>query len=268
LPDHDLKPPEHEIKLLIPPLLALSADGLRHEIVDAFSLDSHAEDMSMLFVDDQALHFNTRGWNVRLRRNSTRNAGELTFKMRYPVEAAGLDAAWAVAREDGITRSKDYEPQVEWNYTRKTISFSRNAKFDALDAVLDLPGRDHAVAIVQDRLPDRLGDLKPLLENASIFGPVYGRRWSGTWSAGRGSDEPIRIEHWEIPNARTNTVTSVVEASIVVKDEGYFAALDIHAGLARELCKRGWLEKADSLKTRLVLEAFSNPTENLTPAST
>src|SRR4051794_27427154 len=58
----------------------------------------------------------------------------------------------------GLTRtSATYEAQVEWGFSRKTLTFTRQRTLDAPDGGgLRLPGRSKSTAIAAEKIPGKL----------------------------------------------------------------------------------------------------------------
>jgi hypothetical protein len=87
------------------------------------------------------------------------------------------------------------------------------------------------------------------LEN-NVYGPVDGKRWTGTWQ-----DKEITIEVWKIIKTDKSGYDYVVEASFKTKD--CTDAENRKKQLQQELTKQGWFLPIDELKTQMILERYT-----------
>jgi hypothetical protein len=109
-------------------------------------------------------------------------------------------------------------------------------------------------------MPDKLrhwkeeGWAQRILSSARVYGPVEGRRWRGRHEE---IDDKITIEVWALPAANRTGTEHIVEISF--KEKTYDEDMAKRKKL-RKFCKgKGWLLKADVLKTELLLMRSGQP---------
>ena len=210
----------------------------------------------MQFLDGPALELHKAGWNVRVRTVQGKDRVELTYKRRYPV-ANGLDAALIRAARDGFdSGEQDYEPELEWGYQQKTLTFSNEKTVESSGGSPTLPAAANARTLAVREMPGKLrrlgedGWAKGLLSGARVYGPVEGRRWTGSHPA---IDDKIAIEVWALPGAGGTGTEHIVEVSFKKKQRDASAVAKREA-LRELLEQKRWLLPGDVLKTALILE--------------
>lgn len=86
------------------------------------------------------------------------------------------------------------------------------------------------------------------LEAAQMAGPVCFRRYTGTFDG-----QEIRIEVWEIPDPETGEIRLITELSLKTTED---EAAGLREALTGRLAQQGLLLTEDTLKTRMILDAY------------
>jgi len=257
-----LKSTDYELKLLVDPDRTLDAGGEpTADMRTAFAIDEH-KTIVMQFLDSARRDLDDAQWNVRFRAFDDEDDLELTYKKRYPITNDDIDAALAHAAVDGFNADTDeYEAQVEWGMSRKTLSISKKAKPDSDGSdPLDLPGERKSRELCAESIPARLeqqvsqGWLHDVLDVAHLYGPVRGKRWKGSWKGSVGGKKKVSIEVWPIRGKPGQKGQRVVEVS--VKEDDRATAQTIQAELRAFLAEKGWLLDREILKTQLILKRY------------
>jgi hypothetical protein len=198
------------------------------------------------------------GWNIRFRKVQGEDHVELTFKRRFPVQE-GLERAFAKAAQEGFgaASGSQYQAEVEWGYSRQTLSFGKEKNAGSAESkTLALPSAEDAQHLAQEKLPDKLqqwkrkGWAKRVLFDACLYGPVDGWRWYGNHED---IDDKIAIEVWRLLSADKSSNEPIVEISF--KKKKYDAQTSVKRQKFLNLLERkNWLLKKDVLKTALILE--------------
>ena len=254
-------PPGVEVKLFLDPSVTLDArDQPSRDLLTTFQVTGNPVTIKMQFLDGRGLELHKAGWNVRFRTVQGKDKMELTYKRRYPVPS-GLAAALARAERDGFdAREKDYEPELEWGYQQETLTFSNEKPKDSTNPTL--PSLANARTLAVDEMPGKLqrfragGWAKGILSGARIYGPVEGRRWTGSHAD---IDDDISIEVWTLPGASGTDTERIVEVSFKKKERSDKAVAKREA-LLKLLEQKGWLLPRDVLKTTLILERVGGRT--------
>jgi hypothetical protein len=113
----------------------------------------------MQFVDTPNQDLKANGWNIRLQHSGDQHKCELTFKRRVRVDGEEIDSAWEDARNSGLTVTRRYRKQVEWNVVRRTLSFSIDRSFEASENSTSksaLPNWSESISLAHGKLPGRL----------------------------------------------------------------------------------------------------------------
>jgi len=219
--------------------------------------------MNIQFLDSPTQSIYKAGWSPRIRRTEGKPL-ELTYKKRYPITAEDIDAALAAANADGFDASDTkYEAQVEWGYTKMTLSISRNKKLkDTAGAgagSLALPDAGKSRKILIEEAPGKFKDARgqdgwgvTALKEARIYGPILAERYSGV-SPGEGGVK-VDVEVWPIMIKDEGRLEYVTELSFKAESKGEGGP--VRDGLIELLTGKGWLCPADSLKTQLIMENY------------
>ncbi|KAL7941123.1 hypothetical protein V8C42DRAFT_199347 [Trichoderma barbatum] len=251
--------PDYEVRLQLDPATALDSN---HEpvsaVLESLKVSDPVSQMNVQFLDKCAKDIYKAGWCVRIRKVEDKSCHELTYKTRYDINDGNIEDALAQAKKDGFhAGDKNYEAQVEWGYEKQTLSISREEKFSYSGKTeLDLPDvRDSRKIAIKDA-PDKFDDWGPgddwgtkALIDATIFGPVLARRWTGNWNGIK-----VYIEVWPIPKDKETGTDYIVEASF--KTDSYTTASTERSNLTVQLQNEGWVLAEDALKTKLILERY------------
>lgn len=261
--------PDFEVKLLLNASAVLDPANsykLRPAVLSAFSMPTTVTKMNVQFLDTNSKQIYTAGWSPRVRKTEGDPGSEfeLTYKKRYPVTTT-IDAALTSANHDGgfdSSDSADWDAQIEWGYSAKTLSISRKktATIKSGYSGMDLPSDRDSRQMLVDKAPSKFenwGGVKnwgtDLLAESRIYGPVLAKRSIGTWS---GLD--VYIEVWPIKAAATSPGTPgveyIVEASF--KTGSVSVAGTKGADLQSYLEGFGWFLPGDSLKTGLIMDRY------------
>jgi len=248
---------DYELKLLVDPDHTLDADGEPVAgIRTAFAIHEHQK-MVMQFVDSARLELDEAQWNVRIRAFGNEDDLQLTYKKRYPVGDDDIDAALTRAANDGFGAApEEYEAQVEWGPTRKTLSISTKADLDSHGSdPLDLPGERKSRELCTAGIPSRLEEqvsqawVRDVFEVAHLYGPVRGERWKGKWNG-----KKVSLEVWQIRGKPGDQGKPVVEVS--VKEDDRADAQATQQELQAFLHEKGWLLEDEVLKTRMIIKHY------------
>jgi hypothetical protein len=248
-----------EVKFLLDTKLVLNEDKTPTKaVVDFFKLSADLTDMNVQFVDTACKDIYNLGWSLRIRKATGDEKWEVTFKKRYPIEA-GVDAALNKANSDGFNADAEgYEAQVEWGFTKQTLSVSYEKKASSGNSPgLELPDSMTSGAILVEKAPPKFKDWGGvgwgigILGTTKVFGPVLAQRYVGEWDG-----NSVTVEIWPILNEARNGIEHIVEASFKAKK--VTTAEPIRAKLNEKLSKEGWLLEKDSLKTQLIMDRYGS----------
>jgi hypothetical protein len=255
--------PNYEVKLFLVADAVLDREArLTRRVREAFKTGRRTKRLRMQFVDDALRQLHAAGWNVRLRAFEGEDGFELTYKRRYPTPGA-IAATLAAAAQDGFDAGEaDYEAQVEWGHTRRTLSLSNRKHLEVPDQCdqggggLRLPNTAAARRVGAAELPGKLdrtvspGWARAVLARAHAYGPVRGRRWTGECEG-----SSVDLEVWTLRGAAGADAERVVEVSLHADDRREAASR--REGLRHWLREKGWLEERDVLKTELILRRYA-----------
>ncbi|KAK0644318.1 hypothetical protein B0T16DRAFT_195468 [Cercophora newfieldiana] len=251
---------DYEIKLLLNPDVAL--DPVAHkptaELLSLFSASPTPTQMNVQFLDDDDKSIYNAGWSPRIRRTEGKPL-ELTYKKRYPITGEDVHTALSAANSDGFDASDTkYEAQVEWGYSKMTLSVTREKKVDdgEVDA-LSLPDAEKSRKMLIDEAPGKFKDFGGTedwgvraLSAARVYGPILAERYVGTWDG----NVKVYVEVWPIMIRREGRVEYVTEVSFKAKKRSEGGT--VRDGLIEVLREKGWLCPVDSLKTQLIMENY------------
>lgn len=250
--------PDFEIKFFLAPDKVLDAE---HKPADDFAkavgLKTANTKIAMEFLDAKPWKIHPEGWDVRIRKIEGDKGFELTYKRRIPVPPGKLAAALAQAEKEGFdAKEKDYKAQVDWGFTKQTLSFSRKKEFALKGSSgMDLPSVDDARKIAAKEIPGKLdrwmkeGWAGGILTTAHLYGPVRGKRWAGKW---QGLD--LDVEVWELKAESGKGFELIVEISF--KEDTEAKAAGGRQKLQTFLRDRKWLIEDDVLKTEMILKRY------------
>ena len=166
-----------------------------------------------------------------------------------------VDGALTTANQQGWDITDDnYEAQVEWGYTKLTLSMSLKKDVDANGlGDTDLPKTQDSRSMMIDKAPGKFVDWSydnwgtDKLAASRIFGPVLAKRSTGTWNGFE-----LDVEVWPIKSG--SSTTYIVEASFKTDDRN--VASSQKANLQALLQSKGWFLAQDSLKTSLIMSNY------------
>lgn len=252
--------PNYEVKLFLNPAVVLNSDNqLKSSVRNYFGMPETKEKMSIQYLDTDSKSLDSQGWSARVRKMEeyTDKEFELTYKKRYPVTNGDINAALILAAADGFDAGEDdYEAQVDWGYSKQTLSFSNKKDIEKSGySGMDLLSKSDSIKELRDRAPGKFENWgsenwgTDQLKNAHKYGPVDAKRWIGTW---RGLK--IYVEVWEILKESGSGYDYVVEASF--KTDLYADAQSLKAQLETDLTSQGWFVAIDELKTQMILDRY------------
>ncbi|WP_281888044.1 hypothetical protein [Paenibacillus sp. YYML68] len=252
--------PDYEVKLFMKPDAVLdSSKELKSSVRSTFGMPSSKTKMSVQYMDTASLELDAQGWNVRVRKMEeySDKEFELTYKKRYPIVNDDIDGALAQAALDGFDATEDdYEAQVDWGYTKKTLSFS-NKKLVTKSGYngMDLPSKSDSRSMTISNAPGKFeNDVysnwgTDKLAVADKYGPVDAKRWIGTWQG-----KKLYIEVWPIIEADGTGYDYIVESSF--KTTSRSEAAWLQSELQTLLTQKGWFSPTDELKTQMILQRY------------
>ena len=256
--------PNYEVKLFLDPAKVLDVEFKPTKRADrALGLKSSSRKIAMQFLDGPRAEgaekspLDAAGWNVRVRRFEDSDELELSYKRRYPIAPGQLAGTLAAAAADGFhAKENDYAAQVEWGFTKETLSFTRKKEFRAGDAAeLALPTEAELRLLAIREVPGKLdraqsaGWARGVLTTGHLYGPVLGKRWAGDlW------DLKLSFEVWLVRVEAGSGYEPVVELSF--KADTQADANGFREKLLSFTRDEGWLLERDVLKTAMILRRY------------
>ena len=244
-----------EIKLLLDSDRVLGEDhGLTESMLKTFQIEDAPRRIEVIYLDTQERDYLKAGWISRIRVKAGKPRYTITYKMRYPVRDADVDAALAAAGADGLTlRDCPYPAEIDWGYSKMTLSFAANAevKTEQTPELRELTP-EKAVRMAVQNLPAEMKDAdmdsleKEILKDIQVVGPVQFLRYEGALGKQR-----VRIEVWPIPDGEGG-IRYTAELSRACKS--LMEAAEIRVKLIEKLDKKGILIHGDNLKTQMILK--------------
>jgi len=256
--------PNYEVKLFLDPVKVLDVEFKPTKKIDrALDLKNSNRKIAMQFLDaarsapDKPSLLQGAGWNVRVRRFEDSDKLELTYKRRYDIEPGKLAHALATASADGFhANESDYAAQVEWGFTKETLSFTRKKEFKAKHtAELALPSEAELQLLAIQEIPGKLdraqapGWARGILTTGHVYGPVLGKRWAGDWQG-----PELSFEVWLVRAEAGAGYEPVVELSF--KANALADANGFREKLLSFTRDEGWLLERDVLKTAMILQRY------------
>jgi hypothetical protein len=250
--------PNFEVKLFLNPARVLDVEFRpTHEVQKQLGLgDSHRK-ISMQFLDSRPPRLHAEGWGVRTRVFDHDPLTEISYKYRIPIGDDGLDGVEAaVSKARGYHFDHSYAAQVEWGFDKRTLSLTDKKLAKLHDrGSMEQPSRHRCLKLALHDLPGKLDHWKredwafDILTDCSIFGPVFGKRWTGKWH-----DVKLSFETWAIKAETGAGFEPVVELSFKWEHENEAGILRdrlIHSTRENE-----WLLEYDVLKTELIFARY------------
>lgn len=249
--------PNYEVKINMNPSVVLnSSNDLKSSIKGIFNMPDSVTKIAMNYLDSSYLDLNDYGWDVRVRKMEGKDAFEFDYKKRYPISNGDIDTALSTAALDGFDYNEnDYKSQVDWGYSKQTLSFSDEKDISISGySGMTLPTNGDCRKYASNNVPGKLDKetdytAEYILNNAHVYGPVTGKRSEGTWEGVK-----FYIEVYKIINEYGTAYDYVVEASFKVDDR--YTAGSMHDDLIAYFNSQGWLLPEDILKTQLILSRY------------
>lgn len=262
----------YEVKFSLKPEVVLdSSHNLVSAVRSEFGTGSSYKSYRTQFMDTAGLTMDAQGWSERIRKRSDQSTHEIQFKKRYPIVGGDLNAALTQAANDGLDSGSGFDFEVDWGYTKQTLSVSKEADVTVSGSSgsgLNMPNEATSRTVSVSNAPTKFKNWTSTgwgttqLNNAVVFGPVDFKRYTGEIG-----DLDLDIEIWAVRNA-TNTGTEyLVEASF--KTDSTSEATSTRAELQEALEDNGWLLPQDVLRTDLIMERYAPvaPTPDTTAPS-
>ncbi|WP_028559323.1 hypothetical protein [Paenibacillus pinihumi] len=250
--------PNYEIHALLDPNAALNPDHtLNSTVLSVFNITAAPVQMNVQYMDTNNQDLNKEGWSARIRKMTGDTKFKLNYKKRYPITGNNITAALNQANKDGFDSSDtNYDAQVEWSYSSKTLSISidKNVSIAGYSGVT-LPNQADSVAAIVNNIPGKLnkwtspGWGTSVLSQSRVYGPVYATRYTGTFNGMK-----TYIEVWPIKNTSGTGYDYIVEASFKVDTET--DAANSSSQLFSFLQSHGWFLPQDALKTSTILQRY------------
>lgn len=249
--------PSYEVKFIAKPEAVLTPEGnVQGEVIEQLGLASTPQAIGVAFYDTDELALNEQGWNVRFRKKEDKSNYELTYKKRYPILNGDIDAALTLANKEGFDSSDtNYEAEVDWGYSKQTLSFSNTKKISTNAVGAQLPSEQDMLTMLLDKLPGKLNKWsapnwgKQILSQSRVYGPLVFYRYEGQWEG-----QKLTLEVWPIRNSEGTGTEDLVEISFKTDDRT--TATILRSELMDLLELNGWLLPVDGLKTQLILERY------------
>ncbi|KAK4213212.1 hypothetical protein QBC37DRAFT_423535 [Rhypophila decipiens] len=253
--------PDYEVKLLMNATAVLDPTKsykLKPSVLSAFSMPTTVTKMNVQFLDTNTKQIYNAGWSPRIRKTEGESGFELTYKKRYPVSGSDINAALTTANSEGFdSTDTDWDAQIEWGYSQKTLSISRKKSATKSGySGMDLPNTSDSRSMLIDKAPGTFEDWggvnnwgTDLLDVSRIYGPVLAKRSIGTWSG-----IEVYIEVWPIKDVAGTGIEYIVEASF--KTGSVSVAGTKSGDLQTFLEGQGWFLAGDSLKTGLIMDRY------------
>ncbi|WCT57243.1 hypothetical protein PQ456_06960 [Paenibacillus kyungheensis] len=249
--------PTYEVKFMLDDDILNSDLTIQSEVQNAFDLPAKAQKIAVEYFDTSDKQLDSEGWNVRFRKKEDKDNFEMTYKKRYSIANGDINAALTLANQQGFDASDtNYEAEVDWGYSKQTLSLSNDKKSKATTSGATLPTDSKALSLLVDNLPGKLKKWKDgsswgekQLKASRSYGPVMASKYEGSWN---GID--VDVEIWPIRNASGTGTEPVIEISF--KTDDYNTAATDRQQLMNYLNQEGWLVPQDSLKTQLVLDRY------------
>jgi len=252
--------PDYEVKLLLNATAVLDPTNsykLKPTVLSTFSMPTSVTKMNVQFLDTTTKQIYTAGWSPRVRKTEGESGFELTYKKRYPVVGGDINAALTTANGEGFDLTEtNYDAQIEWGYSQKTLSISRKKSATKSGySGMDLTDQADSIDILVDKAPGKFVDWlyngwgTDMLDVSRIYGPVLAKRSVGTWSG-----LEVYIEVWPIKDVSGTGIEYIVEASF--KTGSVTTAGTKSGDLQTFLTGKGWFLAGDSLKTGLIMERY------------
>lgn len=248
-----------EIKFLLEPSQVLTSNCLLTEAINhLFSTESEYIPIDVIYLETSDRSFNTEGWINRIRWKAGKKKPECTYKKRYPVmgnDPASILSTLEKAASDGIdVLSSNCTTQIDWSYSKLTLSLTWESSGKYKDYLsLKQFNTGDAISYFAKSIPEEENNwITPgwgteTLAHAQKVGITTFHRVKGNWE---GTD--VTFEIAAIP--ANGNFDYIVELSF--KADDYEIAFEKQRQLVTFLEEKDLLQKSDSLKTQMILDAY------------
>lgn len=247
----------YEVKALLNPDIVLnSSQKLISSVRNELATGTSVRKFMVQFMDTNALDLYDEGWSIRTRKREDQNTYRLQYKKRQAVTTGTIASTLQTAYQQGVTLCNSNEVEVDWGYSRKTVSFQRNVDLTLpLYSGLNLPNlADNKTIAAANIVPllthwNSTGWGYDQIDNARLFGSVYFERYTGDFNG-----LELNIEIWHIRNETGTAMEYLVEASF--KTGNALTAANERDQLFQLLDSKGWLLTDSALKTETIMERY------------
>ncbi|EMN7732623.1 hypothetical protein WB980_006120 [Bacillus cereus] len=243
----DLNSIKYEVKFFLQSNQILNE---KHELQESVKNElkiTKAEQRYIQFIDTVNKEMYQVGWILRNRKVD--DGQELTYKKRYPITNDDIEAMLVQAKEDGFDlNSTKFEPEVDWGFTKKTLSLSFDTINTAPDSSNPMSIQELREKLLQNA-PEEFrnwkmgGTTQDKINEAIVYGPVFERKYTGEWQGHK-----VKVEIWSMDSCSE----VIVEVSLKKFNEKD-VAIQQHQQLKEFLSEKKWLLEKDILKTEWVL---------------
>ncbi|MCR4626454.1 MAG: hypothetical protein K5640_02295 [Treponema sp.] len=225
--------------------------------IEAFGLGKPTP-INVTYLDNKKKAFNEAGWTNRLRVKGGAKKFEYTYKKRYAVTDGNIDAALALAKADGFADQKELEPEIDWGYSKMTLSYSMDYEpSNEGYGDLVLPELADGLKVAAENMPAIEANFgkknwgTKALKKGKFVGPIVYKKYKG-----KANGVKVSVEVWPIENQKTHEVEYLAEFSFDA--DNYEDAKAKRQKMQDFLKELGVLKNVDSLKTSTVYNAYYN----------
>lgn len=247
--------PSYEVKLNLG-TTALTSGAPSSALKSTFGLSGAGTKRAYAYYDTEGLGLDAQGWSVRLRHKDGKDFEE-TYKKRYPVTGGNINAALTQANTEGFDESDtNYEAEVDWGYSKQTLSFSNEKGHDDSGySGTSMPSSSTGRSWLVNEIPGKLEDWgsngwgADQLGASRAHGPVVATVWKGSWKG-----VEVDVEVLPVRNAAGTGTENIVELSF--KTDSYTTASSLRTQAISATDGPGWLLHTDILKTNVILNRY------------
>jgi hypothetical protein len=247
----------YEVKALLNPDVVLTnSQKLISNVRNELATGTSVRKFMVQFLDTNALDMYDEGWSIRTRKREDQNTYRLQYKKRQAVSEGTLTSVLQTAYQQGVNICNSNEVEVDWGYSRKTVSFQRNVDLTLpLYSGLNLPNLADNKAIAATNIVPLLVNWNSTgwgydqIDNGRLFGSVYFERYTGDFNG-----QELNIEIWHIRNEAGTGMEYLVEASF--KTGNALTAANERDQLFQFMDSKGWLLTDSALKTETIMERY------------
>ena len=253
-------PDSYEVHLMLDSDQLLDEDHkLREEYCETFETKKKVKEFGLVYCDTTDQQFREKGWinRIRFREDKPEKGFKVTFKKRYPVSGGDISGAMKQAESDGFDLTGEtWSSEIDWGYSEMALSLSAESECEAggYESIADLD-RSAALSLLEVNMPEEEVNWSSelwgsrTLESASLAGPVYFRRYTGSYLG-----QETRIEVWSVIDRSSEQASYLTELSF--KTESYDQAAEFRQKMIDDLDGQKILLKEDDFKTQKILDAY------------